>query len=42
MAVVDMNPETIPDWNLVVASAMTLFGLLSARDADKSSEQASV
>lgn len=31
---------TNPDWGLLVASAITLIGLLTARDSDVSSEQA--
>lgn len=35
----DGDPNTNPDWNLVVAEAMIMIGLLTARDNDKTSEE---
>jgi len=37
---VDMIPETQPDWGAIVASAVILFGLIKARDNGVSSEDA--
>lgn len=42
IAQLDGVETTTPDWNLVVASAVALFGFLLARDADKSSEDSGV
>ena len=39
IALWDGVDTTVPDWNTVFASAVILFGMLSARDADKSSQQ---
>ena len=36
----DADPTTNPEWSLVVASFVTLVGLLRARDNDVSSEAA--
>lgn len=35
----DADPETMPDWNLIVAALAALFAALQARDGDKSTEQ---
>lgn len=35
----DTNPETVPDWGLLIASITTLIGLLIARDSDVSSKE---
>lgn len=40
MGLLDLDPMTNPDWSLVVASFVTLWGLLTARDNDVSSEDA--
>lgn len=36
----DADLATNPDWGLIVASLITLVGLLTARDSDVSSEEA--
>lgn len=36
----DADPTTMPDWGLLVASLITLVGLLTARDNDVTSEDA--
>ena len=36
----DTIPETNPNWGLIVASGVTLFGLIQARDNNVSSETA--
>ena len=38
-AMLDNDPATVPNWSAVAAIASTGFGLLFARDNDKSSEQ---
>lgn len=35
----DADPGTNPDWNLVLASVLTAVGLLFAKDSDKTSEE---
>lgn len=35
----DNDPDTIPNWNLVIAAFMTMLGLWRARDNNKTSEQ---
>lgn len=42
MAMLDSDPATVPDWNLVIALAVAAGGLLCARDADKSSQDAGI
>ena len=42
MALLDSDPATVPDWNLVVALAVAAAGLAFARDADKSSQDAGI
>lgn len=34
----DGDPETVANWMLAVSVSITAFGLLCARDADKSTE----
>ena len=34
----DANPETQPEWGLVIASVTAAFGLLKAKDDDKKEE----
>lgn len=41
-AMLDGDPATNPDWNLVLGAAMPAIGLLFARDNNVSSEQAGV
>lgn len=38
-AAFDNAPETIPDWNLVVAAGAALFAALTVRQANVSSER---
>lgn len=35
----DEDPTTVPDWNTAIAAVFIGFGLVTARDGDKSSEQ---
>ena len=37
-ALTDGKPETVPDWNAFMASAIAGIGLMFARDYNKSSE----
>lgn len=37
-AVLDNNPETVANWNMVVIAATAFVGLLLSKDADKSTE----
>ena len=37
-AAFDTDPNTIADWNIVIGALLAMFGLASARDANKSSE----
>ena len=39
-ALLDGVESTVPDWGLVVAAAIAMFGLVSARDNNVSSEEA--
>lgn len=34
----DANPETQPEWGLVIAAVTAAFGLLKAKDDDKREE----
>ena len=36
----DADPETVPDWNIVMGALMVFLGLLRARDNHVTSEQA--
>lgn len=38
----DGNPQTNPDWNMVVAACLPAIGLLFARDHGVSSEDAGI
>lgn len=38
MAFLDGNPATNPDWTTIIAGVTTAFGLIFARDNDKTSE----
>lgn len=38
IAVTDGDASTLPNWNLVVAAATAMFGLLLAKDGNKSTE----
>lgn len=38
VALLDSDPATIPQWELVVATFMAMVGLFAARDSDKSSQ----
>lgn len=42
MAMLDADPATNPDWNLVVSLIVAAVGMLLARDADKSSQDAGI
>ena len=41
-ALLDGNPETSPNWNLVVTEIVLAIGLLRARDNNKTSEDVGV
>jgi hypothetical protein len=41
-ALLDTDPTTVPDWNLVVAGVAVIFGFAAARDGDKSSQDVGV
>ena len=34
----DDNPDTVADWNLVILAATAMVGLMLAKDGDKSTE----
>jgi|TARA_R110000744_G_C19017376_1_gene523761 hypothetical protein len=38
LAYADGDPETMPNWDVAIAAITAGIGLLSARDADKSTE----
>ena len=38
IALLDANPDTVADWNVVVMAGTAMVALFVARDADKSSE----
>ena len=42
MNLLDSDPATNPDWNVVIALWIAAFGMLFSRDADKSSQDAGV
>jgi hypothetical protein len=42
VAVLDSDAATNPDWNLVVSLVAAAVGMLLARDADKSSQDAGI
>jgi len=39
VTLLDNDPTTNPEWSIVVASLITLFGLFAARDGDVTSEE---
>lgn len=38
LAIFDGNPDTVPNWEVTIAAITAGLGLLTARDADKSTE----
>jgi hypothetical protein len=40
VAQIDLNPETIPDWNMVVTTAIAMAGFILARDNKTTDEEA--
>jgi hypothetical protein len=41
-AILDADPATTPDWNLIVAGITVIIGFVAARDGDKSSQDVGV
>jgi ABC-type Mn2+/Zn2+ transport system permease subunit len=42
ISLLDGNPATNPDWSVVVTACITGFGLIFARDNNKSSEDVGI
>ena len=42
MALMDNDPLTVPDWNMVVVLVVAAVGMLFARDANVSSQDAEI
>lgn len=40
LTMIDNDPGTNPEWNIIIASLITMVGLFTARDNDVSSESA--
>ena len=41
-SILDADPATNPDWNLIVAGITVILGFAAARDGDKSSQDVGV
>ena len=41
-ALLDSDPATVCDWNIIVGAVTVLIGFIAARDGDKSSEDVGV